>query len=471
MALNLIRIASYEVENPVGCSLKEAFELLEPKLRPPLAITIPTPQEYLLLNKAILYGVLCETHFAKTHIKHLHAIVTDGYGLFASLIAKVVNELYTKLVDPVKCQLIWVTKEMIDVQAVGIHGLLVCFLRQIVGGDFSDGNLWLCFEIVSIFLTKWDSLLEVEPMILTSGLYTYLRLVADHYRLLSNAKLEALKQLEIDFYIKVLREQFSVCLKIGRDLVRLLQDVVHIPNFRATWKDLVLNQGKFKTPGFSVISQLYNTRTSRSQKRYQAWFAKKFLCAPNRETLIVDIVRFICCAHHPPNEIIQSDIIPRWAVVGWLLKYCTKNYVQANVKLALLYDWLFFDERVDTIMNIEPAMLLIVYSIPRYIDVTHTLLEFLFLLVDSYDVEHKDIIIRGVSSSLRVLVKKGVIRSFDVLTSCDALSPVLKERLDRFLSGAELEIYKRLEQTRFPSPFALENSSCIGTPTPSPERE
>ncbi|XP_062007677.1 uncharacterized protein LOC133724826 isoform X1 [Rosa rugosa] len=496
MALNLIRIASHEAENPVGCSLKEAFELLEPKLRPPLAITISTPQEYLLLNKAILYGVLCETHFAKTHIKHLHAIVTDGYGLFASLIAKVVNELYMKLVDPVKCQLIWVTKEMIDVQAVGIHGLLVCFLRQIVGGDFSDGNLWLCFEIVSIFLTKWDSLLEVEPMILTSGLYTYLRLVADHYRLLSNPKLEALKQLEIDFCIKVLREQFSVCLKIGRDLVRLLQDVVHIPNFRATWKDLVLNQGKFKTPGFSVISQLYNTRTSSqyillrispemetqlrflltcvklgSQKRYQAWFAKKFLCAPNRETLIVDIVRFICCAHHPPNEIIQSDIIPRWAVVGWLLKYCTKNYVQANVKLALLYDWLFFDERVDNIMNIEPAMLLMVYSIPRYIDVTHTLLEFLFLLVDSYDVEHKDIIIRGVSSSLRVLVKKGVIRSFDVLTSCDALSPVLKERLDRFLSGAELEIYKRLEQTRFPSPFALENSSCMGTPTPSPERE
>ncbi|XP_050382428.1 uncharacterized protein LOC126799298 [Argentina anserina] len=468
MTSNLIRIASHEAENPVDCALKKAFELLEPNLRPPLAITILTPQEYLLLNKAILYGILCETHYAKTHIKHLHAIVTDGYGLFASLISEVVNEIYTKLLEPVKCQLIWVTKEMIDVQAVGVHGLLVCFLRQIVGGDFSVGNLWLCFEILCIFLTKWDSLVEVDPMILTSGLYTYLRLVADHYRLPSNPKLELLKHMEIDFCMKVLREQFSVCLKIGRDLVRLLQDLVHIPNFRAMWKDLLLNQGKFTTPGVSVISQLYNTRTSSrytllrispemetqlrfiltfvkfgSQKRYQEWFARKFLYEPNRETLIVDIVRFLCCAHHPPNEIIKSDIIPRWAVIGWLLKHCKKNYVQASVKLALLYDWLFFDERVDNIMNIEPAMLLIVYSIPEYIDVTHTLLEFLLLLVDSYDVEHRAGIVRGVSSSLCVLVKKGVIRSLDVLTACDALSPVLKERLDRFLSGTELEISKR----------------------------
>ncbi|KAK8679688.1 hypothetical protein V6N13_145127 [Hibiscus sabdariffa] len=36
---------------------------------------------------------------------------------------------------------------MIDVSAIGIDSLLVCLLRQIVGGDFSDGDLWLCFEL------------------------------------------------------------------------------------------------------------------------------------------------------------------------------------------------------------------------------------------------------------------------------------------------------------------------------------
>ncbi|KAL0007278.1 hypothetical protein SO802_008780 [Lithocarpus litseifolius] len=165
MASKLIQIASFEAENQTELSLRQAFELLEPKLRPPFDLTIPDEQQYAQLNRAILYGVLCEPHFAKTHIKHLHAIVTDGYGLFVHLLVKVVHELYPKLVASARQQLVWVTKEMVDVLAVGFDGLLVCLLRQIVGGDFSEGNLWLCFELLSVFMDKWDCLLEEEPLV------------------------------------------------------------------------------------------------------------------------------------------------------------------------------------------------------------------------------------------------------------------------------------------------------------------
>lgn len=496
MASKLIQIASYEAENQTELSLRQAFELLEPKLRPPFALTIPDQQEYAQLNKAILYGVLCEPHFAKTHIKHLHAIVSDGYGLFVRLLVKVVHELYAKIVDCVRKQLVWVAKEMIDVSAVGVDGLLVCLLRQIVGGDFSEGNLWLCFELVSVFLAKWDCLLEEEPLVLTSALYTYLRLLADHCRLVNNTNLEALKRLEIEFCVKVVREQFHLCLRIGRDFIRVLQDLVHVPEFRAIWKDLVLNPSEFKTPGFSDISQFYCMRTSSryallritpemetqlrfllthvkfgSQKRHQDWFAKKFLHGLERETIVSDIVRFICCAHHPTNEIIQSDVLPRWAVIGWLLSLCRKNHVGANAKLALFYDWLFFDERVDNLMNIEPAMLLMVYSIPRYIDMTHTLLEFLFLLMDNYDLQHNDFIVRGVSSAFSVLLRKGVIQSMDVLTSCDALSLFLRERLGRFVSGMRMGVSKEQQPPNFPghflTPVSLPYSPCMETPAPS----
>jgi len=57
------------------------------------------------------------------------------------------------------------------------------------------------------------------------------------------------------------------------------------------------------------------------------WFARKFLNEPDKKTVIVYIIRFICCAHHPPNDIIQSDIVPKWALIGWLLTLCRKNYV------------------------------------------------------------------------------------------------------------------------------------------------
>uniref|UniRef100_A0A2P2QN90 Integrator complex subunit 3 homolog n=1 Tax=Rhizophora mucronata TaxID=61149 RepID=A0A2P2QN90_RHIMU len=439
MASRLLKTGTHEAQNELELSMRQAFEELEPKLRPPFPLAIPNPQEYSQLNRALLYGVLTEPHLAKTHIKHLHAFVTDGYEFFVGLILRIVDELYAKLVDPVRVQLISAVKEMVDVLGVGCDRLFVSLLRQIVGGDSSDGNLWLCFELVGLFLSKFGCLIDEKPLVLTSALYVYLRLLADHCRVSGNPKVEFLKQLEIEFCVKMIRENFSSCMKIGRDLIRLLQDLFHVPDFRALWRDLVLSPGEFNAAGFSDISQLYCIRTSSryfllritpemeiqlrfllshvkfgDQKRYQVWFAKKFLFGPERETLVSDIVRFICCAHHPSNEIIHSKIVPRWAAIGWLMSTCGKNYVTASVKLALFYDWLFFDERVDNIMSIEPAMLLMVCSMPKYMGITRSLLDFLLLLVDNYDVDRKDIIIKGISSAFGALVRKGVVQSLDV---------------------------------------------------------
>ncbi|KAL4395842.1 uncharacterized protein [Arachis hypogaea] len=315
---------------------------------------------------------------------------------------------------------------MIYVLGIGFDALLVSLLRQINGGDFSDGNLWLCLKMATLFLNKWQCLLEEEP--------------------------------------NIVREEFHLCLRIGRDFIRLLQDLIHVPEFRDIWKDLMLCPSKFNTSRFINVLQLYRTRTCSKyvllrinpemetrlrflmtyvklghQKRHQIWFFQKFLHEPDRETIIVDIVRFICCAHHPPNEIIQSDIVPRWAVIGWLLKSCRSSYVEKSVKLALFYDWLYFYESVDSVMNIEPAILLMVHSIQKYIDITHNLLEFLLYLVDNFDVqvENKVLIAKGVSSALQLLAKKGVIHSYDVLIYCPALSPNLKEGLGRLISGVK----------------------------------
>ncbi len=52
----------------------------------------------------------------------------------------------------------------------------------------------------------------------------------------------------------------------------------------------------------------------------------------------------------------------RWAVLGWLLQIPRTYPGQANARLALLYDWFFFNAATDSIMNIEPGMLLMVWS-------------------------------------------------------------------------------------------------------------
>lgn len=335
--------------------------------------------------------------------------------------------------------------------------LCLALLRRIAGGDLSQGNVWLALELLHVLHSNWNWVIA-NPGLVTGALFTYLRLLPDHCRSKSQL-LNVLKKNEIEFCVRVLRECFQDCISIGRDLVRLLQDVGSIPDFELIWKDLLGNPTVFRVQGFRDVSQLYLSRTpvrylvSRvtpemenqirfmltcvkwgNQRRYQAWFANKFLDAPESETLIPDLVRFICCAHHPPNEILQSDIISRWAIVGWLLKCCRSKHVEANAKLALFYDWLFFTDKIDNIMNIEPAILLMVHSIPKYIDITQSLLDFLFLLTEHYDPNRKELIWRGISASLEILIRKGVVRSLEPILSCNFIAPALRDKLTSFLS-------------------------------------
>lgn len=102
-------------------------------------------------------------------------------------------------------------------------------------------------------------------------------------------------------------------------------------------------------------------------------------------------------------------------------------------------------------MNIEPAMLLLVNSIPKYVGMTNSLLEFLLLVVENYDVDRKNIICRGVSSAISILVSKGVIGSLDVLTSCNLLSPFVKEMLQNFMFKVQSGICKEPQLTNHPS--------------------
>jgi hypothetical protein len=65
-------------------------------------------------------------------------------------------------------------------------------------------------------------------------------------------------------------------------------------------------------------------------KRYQDWFQRQYLSTPESQTLRCDLIRFIVGVIHPSNELLGSDIIPRWAVIGWLLTTCTSQVSFGN---------------------------------------------------------------------------------------------------------------------------------------------
>ncbi|CAN6452774.1 unnamed protein product [Victoria cruziana] len=250
----------FEPQNPTETTLIEAFSSLQSKLKPPFSPSLLSPTEYSQFNKALLYGILTQPPLAKTHFTHLCAIVIDGYELFVGLLLKIVNESYLKLLQPVKARLMWVCDRLIDAEAAGIENLLVSLLRQIIGGDYSSESLWLTNELILVLRRNWDWV-SGQEFLVGASLYCFLRLLADHYKLASQS-IDALKQNEKEFCIMVLRKHFGLCLGIGRDLIRLLQDVAFVPEFQTLWKDLITNPSTFGVLGFSDISHIYRIRTS-----------------------------------------------------------------------------------------------------------------------------------------------------------------------------------------------------------------
>ncbi len=153
---------------------------------------------------------------------------------------------------------------------------------------------------------------------------------------------------------------------------------------------------------------------------------------------------------HPTNELLGSDIIPRWAVIGWLLTTCTNQVASSNAKLALFYDWLFFNPEKDNIMNIEPAILVMHHSMRPHPAITATLLDFLCRIIGNFFPSERDKVHQGIISSLKTILDKRVLPSlqplFDNQRLDEELRAMLRERFTLFVTGREAEHHHQQQQ-------------------------
>ena len=74
--------------------------------------------------------------------------------------------------------------------------------------------------------------------LMRQSVYTYLSLISDHAH---SPSLSKLRQRETDFCCQVLRDKWNECMIIGRDLVRLLQNLSNneIVEFMILWNDIL----------------------------------------------------------------------------------------------------------------------------------------------------------------------------------------------------------------------------------------
>ncbi|XP_061598027.1 integrator complex subunit 3 [Cololabis saira] len=401
--------------------------------------------------------VLTEPAQAQRCYRDLTLLNRDGMNVVLVKINQILMEKFLKLQDVPRTQLVWLVRELVKSGVVGADGVIMTLLKQIAGGDISTKNLWLAESVMDILLDQKEWVLK-SGMLIAMSVYTYLRLIVDH----GVPNLLPLRQKEVDFCISMLREKFMECLIIGRDLVRLLQNVARIPEMELLWKDLLHNP-QVLSPQFTGILQLLTARTSRKflacrltpdmetkllfmtsrvrfgqQKRYQDWFQRQYLSTAESQSLRCDLIRYICGVVHPSNEVLSSDILPRWAIIGWLLTTCTSNVAASNAKLALFYDWLFFNPEKDSIMNIEPAILVMHHSMKPHPAITATLLDFMCRIIPHFFPPLESQVRQGVCNSLTFIMEKRVLAHlaplFDNPKLDRELRSMLRERFPEFCS-------------------------------------
>eukprot|EP01133_Synstelium_polycarpum_P016694 gene16694-19845_t len=385
-------------------------------------------------------------------LKILSLVTKDSLTFAGQALKKLVVDKFPKLADTPRTNLLWLLHELIALNHHDSDGLVVLVLRNVSGGNTTPRNIALCQAMLTI-LSQAKTWLYTKPVIIPVVLYTYLRLLSDH---LKNG-LSALREQETAFCLDLFRARPQECLVIGRDLFRQLQylaTTAKLPEFEQLWRDLATRPTSF-APGFTDVSLLLRTPTPKhvlqsrlsidmetqvlyilrevrfgNQKRYQQWFVTRHLPLVDSESLIPDLVRYICCFYHPPNHVLCSDIVPRWAIIGWLLKHCKSEHWRYSAKLALFYDWLHYDAKLDSIMNIEPAMLLMACSIKKYSDMTVDLIEFIIqVLLKDHDPQRNALYKSGINSALSDILAKGVVPSLVPIFEVEYLGPVLFDKV------------------------------------------
>eukprot|EP00058_Branchiostoma_floridae_P022599 XP_002608089.1 hypothetical protein BRAFLDRAFT_126263 [Branchiostoma floridae] len=404
-----------------GLSDREAHDALN-------AMVCKGMQEHEEITMGLLYSILVESTSAQKSLSDLTFITRDGLGLVLVKLNQLITDHFSKLLESVRTQVLWLTRELIKTSVAGTDGICLSLLKQIIGGDVSQKNVWLAEAVLDVLADNrpW---LDKHPVLVSISVYTYLRLVEDH----GGQGLAGIRQKEVDFCVTLLREKWTDCAVIGRDLIRLLQHVARIPEFERLWRDMITNPQTLSHQ-FTGLSQLMTLRTSRKflacrltpemenklhfitskvrfgqQQRYQDWFQRQYLSTPESQSLRCDLIRYICGVIHPSNEILCSDIVPRWALIGWLLMSCKSNVAASNAKLSLFYDWLFYQPDKDSIMNIEPAILVMHHSLRSHPHITATLLDFLCRIIPNFFPPYEAQVRQGIHTSLRQILEKRVL--------------------------------------------------------------
>lgn len=386
----------------------------------------------------------------------------DQWEIFCSQARYFTYSKFLEMKDEPKNRLLWLVDKLAALQARGAENLILGLLRQIkgtnnyfvyfksflsLGGDYSSDTLSLIQQLYQIFINN-RAWFNQQSQLIPFSVYSFLRVISGN-----GIDLGLRKELAT-FCASVLQEKFKECAVIGRDLIRILQDVSRLSEFTNVWKFLYQKSGgndfesshlykilQFPTPKKFVASRLTPEMETNlifildhvkyggnHHRKYYDWFSSEYLRVTDPENILIDIIRYLIVAYHPPNSVIASSSVQRWQIITWFLRQFKSNYSTSNAKLALFYDWLFYDISIDNIMTVEPAILIMTKSASVNPKITCTMIEFLYMLKRDYLPGASSTIERSIDKTMFDILSKKVVSNLESILLSDQISEDIKKQ-------------------------------------------
>ena len=422
-----------------------------------------------------------------TAVRAITAAPSAGASAACASLASLAGVHWSTLTAETRGRVAAAVASLVAARAPGSDTAALATLRHVRSACTSPSNVALAATVVGGVASAFDFVVS-KPALAHAALLACLRLLPELARVADGGNalptISALRDTASGLAARLLSEAWPVAAGAGRDLVPALRDVAALAPFDTIWKALMegyvasgddVDTRATATPPATpssphALASLLATRTpprallsrlppdaeaalyfmltsvrSGNQRRYQSWYAARHVAddAPPdaaaataaADGAVADAVRYIVSVYHPPNAVLTSDVLPRWAALGWLTQLPRSAAGGAAARAALVLDWLFYTPSVDSFMNVEPAALLLLQSIPKYAAVSNGVLEFVSAAVERFVPAAATRARRGLAAGADALVARGVLKNFDRLATAPEVAPELRERVRELFGG------------------------------------
>jgi hypothetical protein len=334
------------------------------------------------ISHALLYGILTDVSNSPKYFQDLLLLNGTNLSSIMAILETFIITNWRRIHMPVRERLIWFLRKTLTANIDSIDRLYYVFLRQI---HPNESCLDLCETILELLVVH-PIFLKTYPEMMLLTIYTFLSIFPIYIR-------RSLQTRHIEFILNLTRDHLHC---IGRDSIRLLMQISHVPEIDAFLKqlastnspDYLLKILSLQTEpkylalplSFDLEKNLQfifdNCRVNSQEKYYFEWFYNHYLNfkqQPDSIYLCSHIIRYVCfVVRHQLN----AYKITRWSFISWLLTQLmnyqqtlqqtlisasqtamnaaavisssSPHLIQINeqivqCRLAIYYDWFLFD--------------------------------------------------------------------------------------------------------------------------------